>query len=319
MTIVELVKNLYEGSYEQDELVPYNALGVIDEAVPGCADIIGYINRAISIVSTWKFPNGTRIRFKANNGMRYVTTPDTGYQYLQNDPTGAASLAAGFVLAADAIAPTALHQVTLPAQFNRVEDYYKGWILAFPDNIRYFITSSDGATIYLENAIDIAYNNYPFMLHPTILSIGEYADNAIYLPEFISLASLYDRTNGAAVLRKEPSDNTDGAETTIGNPSSYELYGSDLYFDVALREQVTLRVRYWKYPAPIVTVNDRIELPRAFHDAIYLCAKTDLLRRIGEATEAYASWRSLEELMITLRSELDFEQEAGDSRLYPED
>ena len=319
MLTTEMIQNLYEGSYEQDELNPYDAAGNIVDTVPGAVALIRYINRAIKIISTWKFPNGTRIRFRANHGLAYASTPETGYDFLEDDETGALSYAAGFVLPIDAIIAGLLRYVTLPVAFTHDDDYYKGWILKFPDNVEYFVTGSVGNVLTLDSDIDTMYNNYPFILHPTNLTVGDGTNYAINLPGFISVNDVYDRTASSEMSRAVTQDFLDSAETSIGTPTQYSVYGNRLYFDTALQSPRNLRIRYWKYPRMITTVANTVDLPEAFHEAVFLCAKEELLRRIGEATEAYATHKTLESMMINLRTEADFEQDNAHSRLYPEE
>jgi len=319
MTTEELIQNLYEGSYEQDELNPYNDLGVITETVSGCRDIIKYINRALRIVSMWKFPNGVRIRFKANNGIKYLNTPETGKFYWDTDSTGQASYDAGYVLAADAITEPSSYVVHLPASFAKPNDYYRGWVLTTIRTGSFFVVGSHDNVLQLDKRITaVDGNNDVFYLCPSQLTIGDGADYALDLDGFISVVDIFDRDANYELQQTRSHEFPTRPEITTGAPAEYYHYGDRLYFDKCIGDSRSLMVRYYRYPRMVERVADRIDLPEAFHDAVFLAAKTELLRRIGEATEAYSTWESLRSLMITLRSELDFEHENDSSRIYPE-
>lgn len=320
MTVEEMVINLYEGSYEQDELVPYNALGTIDDTIVGFTKLVGFINRAIKVVSTWKFPNGVRIQFKANNGLAFVSTPETGYAESLADLDGAASIAAGFQLPVNSIVAGEPRQIILPVAMSRRDGFYNNAVIVLRDGTSHFILNSFGEYLALETNVDPTYDNYPFRIHQTNFTIGSNpALHEFHLPEFISIQDIYDKTNSAELSRNTSQSFLDGAEKNIGTPSIYTVFGDRIYFDSALQQATTYRIRYWKYARSVNLLSDSFDLPEAFHEAIYLCAKAELLRRIGEATESYAAWRSLEATMITLRNEADFEHENARARVYPEE
>lgn len=319
MTTEEMIQNLYEGSYEQDELNPYNGLGVITEVVPGCRDLIKFINRATRIVSTWKFANGIRIRFKSNNGIAYVRTPETGKSYWDMDGTGQTSYDHGFVLPSDAIALPDSYVVHLPLSFDKTDNYYRGYVLTTIRTGSYFVVNSHGNVLELDRRINAAEGNSDvFYLCPTQLTVGDGPNYHFDLDGFISVVDIFDREANYELQQTRSHEFPTRPETTTGAPAEYYHYGDRLYFDKCIDNERSVMVRYYRYPQMVTRVADRIDLPEAFHDAVFLAAKSELLRRIGEATEAYAAWESLKSLMITLRTELDFEHENDSARIYPE-
>lgn len=319
MDVSELIVNLYEGTYEQDDRVPYDATGVISFALPGTIALVGALNRAIRIVATWKFPNGERVRLRSTRGSKYITTPETGYNFLNLDPTGALSLAAGWVLPTGQ--PVNTNTLILPAitQFiGKPDDYFAGSVIAFQDGTKFLILGSVGLVITIQSVSSIDWSDSPFMIHPTSLEISGQATSDVYLPQYVTVADIFSIDSGSSITRANAGEKFDNAYQAIGTPTSYYASGSKLYFDAAIQKPFTMNIRYWKFPKPITALNSVIDLPDSFHEVVLLLAKSDELRRVGEVTEADSSFRKASNLMQILRTEIDFDQEATDTRLYPE-
>jgi len=319
MDTSELIINLYEGTYEQDDLVPYDAAGAIDLTLPGSVKLLQAINRATRTVSTWKFPNGERNRLASSHGQAFVTTPETGYDYLNDDPTEATSAAAGWIMPAGTT--MGLRTINLPASapfIGHPDNYYAGWLLYFYDDVSYLVISSTGVSVTLLVPLAEDRTGHPFRLHPTSLTIGGQAGVDLYLPQYIAIKNIHDFSSGFAVERANGNQTFPTAYQSVGAPTTWYVENNKIYFNSALMQPISLLIHYWKFPRPVTALGEMVDLPESFHEVVLLLAKSEIFRRVGEVAEADSAFRNASHLMMTLRTEADMTQDLSDSRLYPE-
>lgn len=296
MTLEQAIINVYVSTYEQSDLNPY-AGAVIDLASAGAVELTAAINRATNIVSTWKFPNGYRPRFKSTEGHKIVQTYDN-VEFLLGDQ----SLASGDRVVIVGVPP------------NNMDDYYAGWTIVI-DGETYYGVQSVGSVVTLDRDRPPIIQGLPCTMYQKRLYIG----TDISLPQYIAIRSIYDMKNKQEFERVVDSDDVLFSFGSFGIPSTYAVDNNAIVFDQALSGQLTLGIRYWKYPRPCAALTDVIDLPEAFHDAVSLVARADIFQRIGEVQNSYSTWKKAEALMANLRAQFEFESESYDSRLYPKE
>lgn len=293
MTLEEAIVEVYTRTDEQSDLDPYVG-GVVSLAAPGALLIRNALNQAQRVVSTWKFPNGIRIRFRANHKEALVYS----------------SYPAVTILGWD------LNKTLTWNVPNATDNAYRLGVLELTiggASYEYLILEST-ATTCLIDAVPPSdpsgvVGNVRFTRFIPNSTVGWTS------PHFITPIEFLDIKSRSLLTRGTSKDSFSSSLMNSGTPSQWNVDGPFVVFDAAPQEVRYYLMRYYGYPTEVVNLTDSFELPEAFHEAIVQWACWWAYRRISENTSAYAQMRTLSDLMILLRTETDFNQDTDPGRL----
>lgn len=293
MTLEEAILEVYTRTDEQSDLDPYVG-GVVSLTAPGALLIRNALNQAQRVISTWKFPNGVRMRFRANRreSLVYSLYPSVTILGWDSNKTLTWAVAG----AADSA-----------YRFGVLELEISG------TSYEYLILDSTATTCLIGAAPPSdpsgIVGNVRLSRYEPNVSPGWIADDYISPIEFLDISS---RT---ILSRGQSRDSFSTSLLNSGSPSQWTIDGPFVVFNAAPQEQQYFLMRYYGYPAEVTSLTDSFALPEAFHEAIVQWACWWAYRRISENTSAYAQMRTLSDLMSILRTEADFDQDTDSGRL----
>lgn len=291
MTLSEMIREVWEMAGEPSDLRPTTA-GVVDLATTGAQRIRDALNNAARVVSTWKFPQGPRVRFREMEDFVDFTS-----SFLTDTlPAGQSS-------------PYSI--ISLPASFGLTDNQYDDWILT--------VNGASRRVLYnvVITGTNYAYMSSPFPTDPSGLTCtmsrqtyqmsttGTLGITYAYSP--IEVTQVYDLADGGELEIGD--QKTKIVEAVIGTPGSYIKVSRGFTFDVAPSEERKYRVYLYRYPVEMTQLTDECELPEAFHEAVILRALWWAYRRMQENADAYSVKRDLDDLLARLRTSIDFESE----------
>jgi hypothetical protein len=284
MTVEDAILEVYEGSNEQDDLSPY-ANGAFSLATTGAQKILAAFARGAKILSTWKFGNGFRLRFRVLEQEDFVSS------YVISGYTSQASY------------PT--YTMLLQSNHNGSDNAFRGMLFTL-DGIDYTIIASTAEEVTLAMSIDVAPTSAAYTIAKRDYAYGVAPDWALtHRPvEFIDI---YDVTNQAAVESTTEFERFSENSQSSGTPAQFTRSGSSLRFDVFPTAVAAYRVRYIRYAQIGTEAESEIcDLPQAFHEPLCEWVRHWALNRDGDFTAASVSWQAFVSLMQSLRLQADF-------------
>jgi hypothetical protein len=117
-----------------------------------------------------------------------------------------------------------------------------------------------------------------------------------------------------------------GSLRQVGVPTTFLVFGNEIWFDAAGDEAASYEVLYLRNPRRMVAATDVPDIPQHYHDAVRLWLTHNLMRTDQDFDGAYAAKRELEDLMEMTRMQGDaaaeYEQSGitvyGYSKSWPE-
>lgn len=293
MTLEEAIFEVYTRTDEQSDLDPYVG-GVIELASSGAALIQRALNQAQRVISTWKFPNGTRIRFRVNQREALVHTLYPSVTILAWD----------------------LNKTLTWNVPEAANNHYKFGVLELTiGGSKYeFLILNSTATTCLVDKVPVSdpsgiVGNIRFSRYEPNVSEGW------TMPFLINPIEIFDVESRTLIPRGTAKDTFSTLIMNAGTPTQWNPDGSYIIFNSAPQEVRYLNIRYFGYPPELTQLTDTFYLPEAFHEAIVQWACWWAYRRISENASAYAQLRTLNDLMSTLRTEVDFDHDTDSGRL----
>jgi len=326
MTVQEIMIRVFQDSGENTNLLPYTVFGdetTFDLTLPGAQRLLRYINTACVRVANWKFQDGRILRPRSLRG-RFAFVVSEPVEY-----PGSITGAAGTAIA------TIINNGTVPLNLF-VSGSLDNWLLeisAGPGSgqTRFVISSvydalTDTLTLILDAPFDSAVDfTSSWKTYRSFFKIttnpAETNTSVIALDSTLSLADVMrirDITNNVDLSRTYRDDTFTSSLKSTGTPSTFQLFGNELWFDAAPIEYVAYELLYIKNPRLLTTATETPELPEIYHEAVALWATHNIMRTNQDFNGAYATKRELEDLMAMLRlqGEFDMEIDSGALTIY---
>ncbi len=305
MTVEDMMTEVWE-SLDKDTMIdPTDASGAVDSSTDGFARILKWLNRGYNRVWSWKFRDGTLLRFPS----AYATVNFKSTVY---EDTASSGSAGGLVL---------------PAGFSSVDDYYNNWVISLDSGTgsgqTRFVADYAGSSLNAVPAEDFSTapdSDTVFTLSKRFVKFvgsgaSDAGDNLVLDPteDFGVVLKVTDLEDEQVLGQANRSQNYAGSLTETGTPSSYYFYGNAIYFDVVPDAARWYQMEYYKQPSELTTKDDEPDVPNIWHEGILLYALWWGRHWQGEFTEAYATKRDLIDFMETTKQsfEMQYERELG--------
>lgn len=287
----------------------WDALGQPSDLNPTSYTQIGtWLNRGYKKICFWKFPNGRRLRFRAIEGELFFQT-----QVL----TGTAE---------DGAASTITLQI---GEVGANDDQYNGWVVEIDSG-----TGSGQTRLIVDytGSGRVATVAVPWDTTPDSTSVYSLykgfmkfvASGGIGASENITIDpndSIYDVLKVTDLEDERSLDRGDRTAgypsnlSTSGTPGEYIVFGDRLVFDCPIDDERWYKMEYVKIPASMSSDADEPAIPEPWHDAIVLWAVWKGLMRQQEMQSAYATKRSLEDMIQTIIEQYAADDEREESYL----
>ena len=314
MTLLEIVRDAYEGIGEPSDLEYKTTLGTVDTASAGWSRFVSAVNDALVKIATWRMLDGRYIRLRMTEALtafRSEVVSGTVGSY-----TGNTLIAAGLV---------------------QTTDYYKNWLVvtaggavgivltsyASGGNTAFVLVKVTGTPVAAE-AFTLAKREYEWVdsaaLSPPIDVVGIPANFTTHRPlEIVSITDIEDET---VLTRTERLESNVPVSTTASTPSQYEKIYNGIRLNVYPDAERYYYVRYLRAPR-LFTINDQAvecDLPPQYHRIVTLYVQWWGLQRAQELDTAYARRRDMEDLLRQTASEFALENQVtrGQAKLYDE-
>ena len=289
MTLGEALTEVYDTTDQQNDLDPTTAAGR--------TRVLGALTRAAAIVSTWKFPDGYRLRFRSLEARAFVVTPWlTGIVQAHVPGSRTVELDAG----------AAAHDL-------------QGWSLDVPGaGFKSLVVAQAGAVVTIADAPDAAtvlvFQDYT--LSRAQVSFGTGVDEVVASPRPVEILGVYNVATKATLERGYGLERFRDTMADRGDPSVWVKFGHGFVLDLAPDEAKTYMVDYFHYPVMGVADNDELcALPEAFHEAIVQWARYWAFDRGGDVLASHEALSKLEKDLRCLRTEDDIGSDYADGRI----
>lgn len=290
MTVQEALEDVYENTNEQDDLAPYTA-DVFDLTSPGALKLLRVFKRAAQVLSTWKFTDGRRLRFRNTETEDIATiTPLSGATTQTVWPASTLLLGAGLDGTNNAYAKR----------------------LFVLDDTAHFVVGSALLTVTLGDVVSAAPQSAAFKL---LERDFDYVSLGLSRKP-VDFIGVYDVTNDAPITKADSNERFQSNSKSFGTPTQFTRIGDTLRFDQFIDTQTSYLVRYIRYlELGVLEVDPLCECPEAFHDVLLLWVMHWALRRDGDFTGAAQSWNEMLALIDRLRPQADFDADYGQIRM----
>ena len=307
MTLRELMERTFWDSGEPSDLCPYATPGdetTFDSTLPGALKLIRYLNNAQLRIANWKFRDGRILRFRSLRGRVY---------FASGDPiTGTVTSATARSLVIDTLG-------------SDVADQFNGWLVAIVSGsgsgqIRLITDTTVVVPVTL--TIDSDWDTIPdatsvYELYKgffRFVSAATYPYQAYHIlldpiASLVDVMRVRDVSASVDLGRTYYNDMFTASVKTTGIPSTYQVFGNELWFDAAPTENRSYEMLYIKNPAALVNATDVPEIPESYQEAISLWVTHNIMRMNQDFDGSYATKRELEDLMQMLRLSGEFEME----------
>jgi len=306
----ELIVEVYEALAEPSDLYPYTAgTTTLDMASAGALRLTSWINRAYKRIINWKFPNGQQVRFDCQEGEVFFQS----------------MLLTGTV--ASATSTTAVLDTGVDAEADR----YNGCLLEITGGtgegqMRLIVATTAGRQVTVHEAwtttpddtSTYAVYKRSYRFRP---STATDADENIPLSAVNEIAAIRRLTDLADLSDLGLGGRTETYTSNLltkGTPTDYIKQGSGVVFDMAPDSARWYRLEYVRIPPDLALAADEPDIPETFHEAVALYAIWWGLKRAQESGNAYATKRDIEDIMSSLKQNLEmaFEREDIGGEVY---
>jgi hypothetical protein len=301
MALAELEQNVYENLGDLDDL---------DWRVWGSASEIklrAFINRAYQRILLWKYPTGEHIRFPILESLFFLQTV----------------VKTGSVLSATATT------ASLDSGVNANNNQYNDWIVEIISGTgagqRGFVIAFNGAsrTVTIEQPWSVTpdststYSMYK-RFYSFVPASDPTASENIPIDPTITIRAISKVSDLMMPWDLKPSSRDENFTLFMKTPSipmSYFRRGNVLFFDMPVNTVRTYRIEAMTMPNDLMNAADIPMMPSQFHECVVLYATLIGLRRQQEWQGFYATQKALEDLMMTLKTDLEMEFERSDAHV----
>lgn len=313
MNTQELMTKVFELAGEPSDLCPYNTPGdstTFDTTltIDGAVKLLSWLNEAVIRICNWQYGDGHIVRIKNLFQSKLFTTKAA--------ITATVASATSTTLTIAAFSP--LNQA----------NQFDGWIvettagtgsgqkrlviatsgtLATPSTLtvhKAWDTALDGTT-----TIKLYKRFFTFIPNPTAGTVEEYHLNLDAKSKVSDVLKVRDIEGASDLEPKNRSDQFTASILTSGLPSLYTRFGNKLLFDTAYDAARAYELLFYAYPTALVAYTDEPDLPVSFHMPVILWATQMIQKRMQDFNGSYATYRTLVEMMQSLRNQGAFEGE----------
>ena len=142
--------------------------------------------------------------------------------------------------------------------------------------------------------------------------------------DFYEPFQVFDLGNEKNLKRGKRGSRFISKSLTSGDPTSWYIFGTRIYFDQLLDEELYFRVEYAKSPDMVETADfltptsgsrPEVDLPDPYHYGLVLWATEWGYRRYGESNEKYSVKRDFIDFMRSVQSQSELSFARSDSNL----
>lgn len=318
MTVQQIMTRAFKDGGAPSDLLPFTDPydeTTFDITLPGAVSLLAIVNAAQLRIATWRFRSGRSLHLRGMLGRLYAK--DKG------------------PLTGNVVSATA-DTVTIEAFATNVDDQFNGWFIEITagtgiGQIRSVIDSAASGTNEVctlhkdwdtnpDATSDFAlYKNF-FKMVPDV-SANPYLAYHVQLDSNESLQDILKIRNVETALdldRTEANDLFTGGIRQVGTPAQFQVYGDEIWFDVANSEAAAYEIIYLKNPPELTLAAQVPAIPAHYHYGIQLWVTHDLHRRSQDFDGAYATKRELEDFMEMSRlpGEAEMERELQGLMIY---
>lgn len=302
MTVQDAIIEVYEALGEPSNLDPYTD-GSFDLTKSESQKILKWLNRGQHVVMNYKFPNGRRITFRANEATVLFKSAVVEMAVLAATSTTIQLDNSG----------DELHGAADDA-----EDMLLNWVIHVSDG------TGEGQTRYIVDYDDSTWTatvSEAWDTTPTTASTVELSKRA----QFFRGPSAYDLEFNIPVARNEiytvmkitdmksrsplaittRDENFPRSLVSRGRPGAYYLFEDRIEFDKAPDEEIWYLVEYRKVAPEVSAASDEFYVPKPWDEAIVLWAMQRGYRLAQESDDAYATKRDFEDFMQRTQEEYE--------------
>lgn len=308
-----MMTKAFELSGEISDLCPYNTPGdstTFDTTltIVGATRLLEWINDAVVRICNWQYGDGHIVRIKnlfqskMFVGKAALTTTvasatSTSLTIAAFSPLNKTSQFDGWIV--ETTAGTGSGQTrlvistsgTLATQSTLT--VHKAWD-----------TTPDGTT-----TIKLYKRFFNFVPNPTVGTVDEYHVDLDGKSKISDVLKVRDIEGSTDLEPKNRSDQFTATLLTKGLPTSYTRFGNQLLFDTAYDSARAYEILFYAYPTALTAYTDEPELPVSFHMPVVLWATHMIQKRSQDFNGSYATYRTLVEMMQSLRNQGAFEGE----------
>jgi hypothetical protein len=317
MTAQEMIVQVYEDTGEDSRNCPYTDVDdptTFSIAAAGSIKILARLNQGLVRIANWRFRDGVVLRLRGLLTKAYAAlgTPYSGDVVSATDTT-----------------------VTIPGLGSDYDGEFDGWIIeitagtSIGETNRIISSVVSGANVVCTVAEEWTTNpdaTSDFDLYKSfarfVKSAAE-ADAAYHIDvhpitELADVIAIKDVTQGIELEKTYFNEKFTSSEGAAGTPTQYWVYGNQIRFDVALNERRTYEILYVRQPVALAAAADIPDIPEQYHEAVVLWAIHSFQRKVQDFEKGYATKREVEDLMMMLRPQGQFENEfsAGGLVIY---
>ena len=302
MTLTDLEQAVYESLGDLDD-IDYRVYGAASEL-----KLRAWINRAYKRICAWRFPSGEQIRFPVLEQVLFLST---------------------VVLTGDVTSATANTAVLSGLVGATPDDRYVDWVVEISAGTgsgqkRLIIDSvaTSGTITVHQNWTTTPDATSDYKLYKRFYKFVESTDATaaenIVLSPVKKIRAVQKVTDLQMPWDLRPSardENFSMYLLTASIPMSYFPRGNAIYFDMPVSTVRTYRIEAAVMPDDLSAATDVPLIPEQFHEAIWHYARWIGLVRNQEFGGAYAAKRDLDELMSSLKQDIELTYEREDSHL----
>lgn len=313
MTVQDAIIEVYEALGEPSNLNPYTS-GVFDLTKDESQKILKWLNRGQHVVMNYKFPNGRRVTFRANEGKVLFRS-----RVVELDVLAATSTTIQLDNSGD----------TLHSAADSAVDMLNNWVIKVTNG------TGEGQTRYI-----VDYNNSTW--DATVSEAWDTTPDATSTVEvskaaqFFRSSSDFDVDFNIPVARNDlytvlkitdinsrrplgvvdRTENFPGNWVSRGQPSAYYVYDDRIEFDKAPDEERWYLIEYRKVANEVSAATDEFFVPPPWDEAIVLWAMQRGYRLAQESDDAYATKRDFEDFMLKTQEEAESRMDREEAFFY---
>lgn len=317
MTTQEMIEQVYEDTGEDKRNVPYTDIDdptTFSIATAGAIKVLRRLNQGLVRIANWKFRDGAVLRLRGLMTKAYAAlgTPYAGDVVSATDTT-----------------------ITIPGLGSDYNGEFDGWIieitagLGIGETNRIISSVVSGANVVCnvseewttnpDSTSDFElYKSFARFIKSSAEADAAYQINVHPVTELADVIAIKDVEQGIELEKAYFNEKFAASEGEAGIPTQYWVYGNQIRFDVALNERRAYEILYVRQPAPLVAATDVPDIPEQYHEAIVLWAIHSFQRKAQDFEKGYSTKREVEDLMMMLRPQGQFENEfsAGGLVIY---
>lgn len=289
MTVQESLERVWVTLGEPSNLDPFVYAGGVPAGLTGSGSLmLEVLNDAQTALATWRFPDGTRLRFPSLRDWFYLEADSETGTLAAGQPAGFSSLDGDF---------TGL----------------TGWVIEVDGETRLALVAT-GTSAILDSAFGSDPSGKTWTAYKRVFRPSDALGGTAYP---IALYGVYDFEGRKRISRfSETTEDFSKLGSGVGTPGLARIRGQNIIFDVA-PESGRFAVEYLRRPIPLVDLDDESELPEAYHEALVLYVEQWGFARMQENDAAYARKRDLEDFLRRRRTVDDLEDDERRLTLKP--